>query len=221
MGHGTAFTLNQYNEVEIAVIRVLPKALEGMGPKVLINALQNKSETLGRMLQEDFKKIVSGNVSEWKIWRTIKLGNHKDADAFRKALEKAGCKISDWANDIMGKPAFTVVAKETEIDLMVASVAELGFKTGVKRDQIYRRAKGFGLEICPSEVGPQLRLQYKDQPNEEMLFIGMEPIVDSGGYPSMFRVERGGSDLWLGGNWGSPDFLWCPGHRWVFVCPRK
>jgi len=89
------------------------------------------------------------------VWKTIKLGTGlKTADDFREALKDGGFRIGDWANDILGKPAFKAAVEETEIDLVVVSVAELGFKKGATREDIYKRAQELGLEVCPSEVGP-------------------------------------------------------------------
>ena len=157
-------------------------------------------------------------VPELKIWKTIKLGaGPKTADEFRKALKDSGCRISDWANDILGKPAFTVATEETEVDLVVKSVAELGFKDGATRADIYRRAQELGLELCPPEVGPQLRLQYKDQPRNEWLLVGMEPITDSDGDLHVFAVGRHVDDLSLHGHDGDPDGFWRGNYRWVFL----
>jgi len=158
------------------------------------------------------------------VWRTLKLGTGlKTADDFRKAVRDCGMKISDWANDILGKPVFTVATEETEVDLVKVTVAELGFKEGARRDQIYERAKELGLELCPSEVGPQLRLQYKDQPNGEWLLIGMEPIRYSDGGLDVFRVARAGDGRWLDSDYdsGRPALVWYAVPQWVFVRPRK
>lgn len=159
---------------------------------------------------------------EFKVWKTIKLGTgFRNADDFRKALESGGYRIGDWANDILGKPAFKVAAEKIEVDLVKVTVAELGFKDGARRDQIYERAKEIGLELCPDEVGPQLRLQYRDQPNNEWILVGMESILDSGGGLEVFYVRRGGSGLWLFGSWGDSGRFWDADCRWVFVRPRK
>lgn len=107
------------------------------------------------------------------------------------------------------------------MDLVMVTVAELGFKKGARRDQIYERAKELELELCPPEVGPQLRLQYRDQPNGEWVLIGMEPIADSGGDLDVFSVERDDSELWLDSDWGYPDDFWDADDRWVFRLPRK
>ncbi len=102
--------------------------------------------------------------------------------------------------------------------LVRVTVAELGFPNGETRREIYARALKLGLELCPSEVGPQLRLQYSDQPKGEWVIIGMEPITDSGGYSSVFYVVRDGAGLWLNGYSGHPEvFFWDDSGHFVFV----
>jgi hypothetical protein len=161
-------------------------------------------------------KVPSDEKTSFNVWKTIKLGNYKNADEFRKALKKDGFKIGDWANDILGKPAFTVAGAEEEIQLLNVSVADLGFKNGATYKDICAKAKELGLELCPNEVGPQLRLQYKDQPKGEYLRIAMEPITDSGGDLNIFRVEHDDDDLWLNGSRGYSDDFWDAHNRFVF-----
>jgi len=188
-----------------------------------VEAVVNK---LGGM--EGVKRFLAGETMaketehEFDIWKTIKLGTgFKTADEFRRALRDGGFRISGWASDILGNPAFKVASEETEVDLIKVTVAELGFKEGVRRDQIYERAKEFGLELCPAEVGPQLRLRYKDQPNGEWILVAMEPIFASDGRPGLFFVGRPASGLWLGGRWGRPGLFWGADHLWVFCRPCK
>ena len=157
--------------------------------------------------------------SQFPVWRTIKIGTGlKTADDFRRALTSAGFRIGTWANDILGQPAFTAAAAESTLGLVVASVADLGFNHGATLKEIYARAKELGLELCPAEVGPQLRLQYPDQPRGEWLFIAMEPIAGSGGYPTVFGVEHDDDGRWLNGVfYGVPDCFWYGNDRFVFV----
>ena len=160
--------------------------------------------------------------SRFNVWKTIKLGTGlKTAEEFRRVLRDGEFRLSDWASDILGKPAFKAADEETEVDLVKVTVAELGFKKGARRNQIYERARDLGLELCPPEVGPQLRLQYQDQPNGEWILVAMEPIIDSGGGPRLFRVGRDDSGLWLVSYWGFPDGFWFPDNQWVFCRPCK
>lgn len=158
------------------------------------------------------------------VWKTIKLGiGLRTADDFRRVLENHDFQIGDETYDILGKPAFRVASEEAEVDLVVVTVSELGFKRntyrGAYRKDIYKRALEFGLELCPPEVGPQLRLQYKDQPMGERLHIGMVPIRRSRDDPRVFSVER----LLLAGSMkldsfnGSRNQFWDSSCRWVFV----
>ena len=177
-------------------------------------------DVVERTLRGEITFSVNKKPSEEKtlliVWKTIKLGTIKNADEFRKALKKAGSRISDWANDIIGKPAFTVASSEEEIQLVNLSVEELGFKNGAKYGDICARAKELGLELCPNEVGPQLRLQYKDQPKGEWLRIAMEPITDSDGDLFIFLVVHDDGDLWLGSNYGPSGYFWGADDRFVF-----
>jgi len=188
-----------------------------------VEAVVNK---LGGM--EGVKRFLSGETviqvaeHKFKTWKTIKLGTGlKTAEEFRRVLRDGEFRLSDWASDILGKPAFKAADEETEVDLVKVTVAELGFKKGARRNQIYERARDLGLELCPPEVGPQLRLQYQDQPNGEWILVAMEPIVDSDGDPRLFLVERSDSGLWLSSFWGDPGGFWDAGRQWVFCRPCK
>lgn len=188
-----------------------------------VEAIVNK---LGGM--EGVKRFLSGESvikeAEYRfdVWKTIKLGTGlKTSEDFRRALADGGFTLTDWASDILGTSAFTAATEETEVDLVKVTVAELGFKTNARRDHIYERAKELGLELCPPEVGPQLRLQYKDQPDGERITIAMEPFLVSSYNPGLFRVVRDDSEPWLGSSWGNSDAFCSADSRWVFCRPRK
>ena len=165
--------------------------------------------------------------TKFNVWKTINLGTfipfEKSADGIRKAFKKAGFTIGQGADSIFGTPKFAVYLMERQIQLVNVSVADLGFKSGATYKDICAKAKELGLELCPSEVGPQLRLQYKDQSKGEYLRIGMEPISDSFGGLGIFvveHVELGGGSLRFNSNGGCSDFFWEAYCRFVF-CIRK
>jgi len=193
-----------------------------------IEAIVNK---LGGM--EGAHRFLSGELEvneagrQFKVWKTIKIGTGlKIAKDFRRVLSSGGIDVTSWTLGLFGSPAYTMVDKETEVDLVKVAVAELGFKEGARRDQLYERAREVGLELCPPEVGPQLRLQYKNQPKDECVFVGMEPIARETGSMGVFTVKCDALRyLWLDSyfiasedHYNSP---FRPELAWVFVRPRK
>ena len=161
--------------------------------------------------------VLPGN---FPTWRTIKLGTGlRSADNFREAIKQAGMKISGWGDDILGKPAFmaSISSTEVEADLVNVSVGELGFKDGATYRDICARAKELGLIPCPAEVGPQLRLQYADQPKGEWLLVAMEAITDSRGRLSVFVVGHDDDGRWLYGLSGRADRFWRGCCRFPFL----
>ncbi len=93
------------------------------------------------------------------------------------------------------------------MDLVNISVGDLGFKNRTQYDDICPRAVEMGMELCPAEVGPALRLVYDDQPQDEWLRVAMEAITDSGGDRSIFAVGRSFGGLWLSGSHGRPGYF--------------
>ena len=165
--------------------------------------------------------VTSTGELSFPTWKTITLGTHKDTKALFKALENAGVNIGDYARFMMKHSMFSIATTETEINLVKVTVAELGFPNSATRAQIYEAALKQGLFLCPAEVGPQVRLQYLDQPRGDWFRIGMEPIPDSGGDPNVFDVGHDDAGRWLNSNWYRPDNVWDASCAWVFCRPRK
>lgn len=167
---------------------------------------------------------------EFSVWTTVKLGTGlKTGEDFCRALKAGGFKIGDTAEIMLVHPesSFRVTTtQETKVDLVKITTANLGFRKqfDVRRDQIYERAKELGLELCPAEVGPQLRLQYKyDVKRDWWVYIGMDPISirswENSSY--VFKLQRVGDHLCLFYDPGKPDYKYWVKDSWVFVLPRK
>jgi hypothetical protein len=163
----------------------------------------------------------SSPIIDLPVWKTIKLGTgFKTADDFRAALRN-DYLIDDVANDIIGKPAFVASESEMEVELVILTPAKLGLEDGATRKDIYDRALECGVTLCPSEVSPQLCLQYKDQPKGECLVIASEPIIDSDGDPAVFYMLRARHGRWLHASHGGSDIRWNSDDLFVFTKPRK
>jgi len=141
-----------------------------------------------------------------QTWKRITIGNFADRIALRRALDAAGCNVGGAAGEILARPAFTIGSKAIDVELVAVSAAELGFKTDtVTLASIYARARKLGFALAAAEVGPQLRIQYFDQPTGEFLIIGMEPIKTWSGEPIILNVANGGAGLILIGQDGRDD----------------
>lgn len=151
----------------------------------------------------------------------ITLGAFQNVDDLRGALERGRMKIGLAANAILDSQDFTFNTTETEVNLVIASVADLGFgDEGASLTAIHARARTLGLELCPAEIGPQLRLGYLNQPVGEWLHIAMTPIATSDGRFVDFTVANGGAGLLLLGGEARPDRIMPAAIKFVFVLPQ-
>jgi hypothetical protein len=132
------------------------------------------------------------------VWKTIRIGTAANKWDLHRALDAANCGIGDSAEGMFAQPEFLVGATKIETDLVSVSLAQLGIARASLQD-IYARAQSLGLALAAAEVGPQLRLQYFEQPLGEFLNIAMAPIRARDGKPEIFVVGNGGAGLLLTG----------------------
>lgn len=170
-----------------------------------------------------------------KVWKTIELGTHTTEallEAIENTDEKSGKEkneVGDYARDLITKSAYvSAVAKKPEkVDLVILTPQDLGFTETPRTDTFLtkefcaewsrKNLVGYVIELCSPEVGPQLRRQYQDQSNGEVLWVAMERISDSDGSPHVFDVGRsGGGGRWLDTHWADPVVQWLLGDRLVF-----
>jgi hypothetical protein len=153
---------------------------------------------------------------------TTHCWTYKGVNAIRDAFDAARMRIGDSADEILGRPAFPFGSSKTELDLVVLTAADLGFAPGsVTVAEIYRRALQLGLELCPAEVGPQLRLEYVNQPVGEFLHIAMRPVATYLGDLVDLTVANGGAGLLLLGGDASPDIKLHSSVKFVLFAPLE
>ena len=164
----------------------------------------------------------AGAAIELRIWKSIMLGINKGVDAYREALAAERVRIGDSADEILGRPAFFYARTPKQVELVVLSSAELGLEAdAVSHAEVYQRAKQMGVELCPAEVGPQLRLAYRNQPLGEALDIAMEPVSTYAGEPTILALVNFGTGLALIGADGGSDSMVPRTRRFVFALPAR
>lgn len=190
---------------------------------------------------------VGMTAGEFPVWKRVALGTYKNVNLLREdldfldcgtvavpqvasvaevgiAVKKPGqppCNLGEAAAEIIGRPAFALSKAKRDLDLVVVTPAALDLEgESVAVAAVYARAELLGFALCPAEVGPQLRLQYLDQPLGEALHIAMRPIARYTGEPTTFALINGGAGLLLTGNNGNLDLAVPRTRRFVFVRPR-
>ena len=152
---------------------------------VAIGLMTSASAAVGQASLHEVKAA-----SEVPIWKTITIGTHRGVNAVRNAFDDARIAVGDSADEVLGRPAFTFAREPRQLDLVLLSVAALGFGQGGTLADVHTRAVRLGLELCPEEVGPQLRLQYRNQPVGEFLHVAMKPQRTYGGELDRFHAWR-------------------------------
>jgi hypothetical protein len=120
-----------------------------------------------------------------------------------------------------------------KVDTVRLRVADLGFPEGALTREIIGserdrdlfgnsapftggRGNQLGLELCPPDVGPHLRLEFTDQPSGERLYVAMKPIPASDGEPRIFVVAHDSTGLSLDAARARSDDKWAPDDIFVF-----
>lgn len=140
----------------------------------------------------------------------------KTAEQLEEQLRREGFRMSSYAVDMIKSPEFTTQRNVEDVDLVYLSIGDLGFANGGTTEQIYRKAEELGLELCPAEVGPRLRLNDVEQKPNDYYFVAMKQITESDGYPDVFDLRHDGDALWLYGHWAKPGDHWDLGGRFIF-----
>ena len=153
-------------------------------------------------------------------WRTITIGTYKGVERLRDDFDAAGLFIGDQADEAIGRPAFVFSNEKAHVELVIVSAAELGFEgPDASLAGIYARAQRLGFELCPPEVGPLLRIEYRSQPLGEFLHIAMKPVKTYAGDLIDFTVANGGAGLLLVSGDRNTDFNVSVTARFVFARP--
>lgn len=123
-------------------------------------------------------------------------------------LSQQGVKLNDYARALFADPAFTTSIEVVDIQLVEVSLPEIGLPDGGRFDQIVANAARFGLEPCPLEVGPHLRLSYLHQPRGPYLTVASPELRPGPETPNGFYLRHLDDGLWLRGYESGPENLY-------------
>jgi hypothetical protein len=209
---------------EIRKVRHLANDLPAIFDCELEDIARNKEEitkTTKAYVGELFPGIFKTNIEhiyttfpEGKIERySIETGKMTKEET-EAEMKDQKIYISSYAQDFMNSEDFQVSSKSEQLNLVRLTVEGMGLRGGATTEQIYKRAEELGLELCPPEAGPLLRLEYS---GGDWMLIAMKQIIDRDGCPSVFALGRSAGGLELGAHGAEPRETWGGGSRWVVV----
>lgn len=157
------------------------------------------------------------------LWKTIELGTgQKTESEFDFLFRQNGYVLDKGARDTISSREFTFSRKKISVKLTIVSPSALGFYNGGFRKEVQQRAEEeFGLGICrPTEIAPQVRLNYPEQPFGEHLVFAMNPIIAFEGNHLVFALEHNKFGKLLRGYYGEMEDSLKPKSRLIFVLKK-
>lgn len=162
------------------------------------------------------------------ISRTVEVGGLTKSQLLQK-LQQASVMLNAYGERLFAADQFTISAAKYSLETVELTVMGLGFPDGADTARIYKRAGELGLDLCPLELGPHLRLMYLDQAEvcEEdsrqhqapsgSITIASEILSEDDDFPKGFYLRKMDGVLWLRGYHADHLHVWNPDDRFVFV----
>ncbi len=108
----------------------------------------------------------------------IPKGLYRSGSTLLTALDHFGYKVSEWSRQILSNPAFPVEKEEGETEVVFVTADDLGLQAGFTGSDVIAATLAAGYTLLPPETGPQERLIYPDQPDNEVVLIVSIPVYN-------------------------------------------
>ncbi len=142
-------------------------------------------------------------------------------------LRRQGVSLNAHAETLLASSAFDERPGEV-MQFVERTVAELGLPDGGTLPEVFAAAVGRGLELCPADAAPYLRLAWTSQANstDSVLSVGRSPqgavkvasapLSDDVEYPKGFYLRAVDGVLWLRGYRCDDEYRFTPDDRFAF-----
>lgn len=167
------------------------------------------------------------------VLRTVEVGGLTKSQLIQK-LQQCSILINEYGERLLADDKFTTSETKYSILTVELTVEALGFPDGADLAQIFKKASELGLELCPLELGPHLRMQYLDQPEgysghplqrqkapSGSITIASEILTEDDDFPKGFYLRRINGELWLRGYRADHLYIWNPGDHFIFCKTRR
>jgi hypothetical protein len=149
------------------------------------------------------------------IARTVDVRGLAKPELIRE-LARNEVSMNPYGELLFADERFTTSGESYRQKTVELRVRDLGFAKGETSEEIFKRASAFGLEVCPLELAPYLRLQFLEQPEGDRITISSHKISEDEAFPNGFYLIRRDDGLWLRGYRASSDNVWSPDEHFIF-----
>lgn len=162
------------------------------------------------------------------ITRTVDVGGLTKSQLMQK-LQQQAILMNESAERLFADDKFTTSETKYTLQTVELAVCDLGFPDGATMGEIFQKATELGLELCPVELGPHLRLAYLDQSEGYLgyplkqhqapsgsITIAAEILNEDPDFPKGFYLRRINGELWLRGYRADHLHVWNPDDHFIF-----
>jgi hypothetical protein len=145
-------------------------------------------------------------------------------------LQSGGVHLNASARTLLDDAAFDHPTPQS-ITVVQRSLKELGLAAGAPLPLVFEAAQDHGLDLCPADTGPYLRLAWRTQPNapDAIMSNGRAPtgsvtvaasvLREDDEYPKGFYLRVIDHRLWLRGYRCDLAYAWDADDSFVFALP--
>jgi hypothetical protein len=168
----------------VDLVVTIPVGILGILVDLAEKLLGPDQELWARELKKFLRREVTWyKVPPLRIWRGVEIGSYKKVENLLREI--SSFPFSNSAERLM--MSTDLAARVMMVRVGLVTVQELTGKSRATMDEVYAVICDLG-SICPAEVGPALREQYRNQPIGEQVLIAMIPIEDVEEGPRIFVV---------------------------------
>jgi len=167
------------------------------------------------------------------IVKSIEIGGLTKWQLIQK-LQEHSISMNHYGEQLLSDDQFITSETKYSLDTVELAVRNLGFPDGATMPQLIKQANKLGLELCPLEVGPYVRLEYLDQAEGDLgnslqqhqapsgsITIASEIIRDDDDFPKGFYLRKIAGVLWLRGYVADDLHIWNPDDQFIFRKTEK
>ncbi|WP_291758649.1 helicase [Lysinibacillus sp. UBA5990] len=167
------------------------------------------------------------------ITKSIEVGGLTKWQLIKK-LQEHSISMNPYGEKLLSNDKFITSETKYSLKTVELAVRNLGFPDGATMPQLIKQANKLGLELCPLEVGPYLRLEYLDQAEGDSgnslqqnqapsgsITIASEIVSDDDNFPKGFYLRKIDGVLWLRGYLADDLHSWNPDDQFIFSKSEK